>query len=359
MKMSPAAFVSFRPLRAFVLKTIAALTLASVASCGNRTLRVDLVPVQENLSPQTIEYGDANAFTADKIAVISLHGLLTNMKSTSLLSQGNNAVSDMRESLDAIARDPSIKAVLLRINSPGGTVTASDMMYKDLLAFKARTHKPVVTVMLDVCASGGYYVSCASDYRVCYPTTITGSIGVIIETLNLNGTLQKLGASSESVKSGPNKDMGSPFKPASTQPGHALDPNDRQLLQGIVNQFYAGFQSIVRASPNHISETDWPMVTDGRVFTGVDAAKLGLVDEVGTVDTAIAKAKELAHIQHAKLIMFTRHDESKGSIYAANPGTPQPTMNMFNLNLDLGDLIPRGQSQFLYMWSGFDMSGSH
>jgi protease-4 len=346
-------FMTLRVLLVCVLTSAVAFTLAS---CGNRTLRVDLVPVQENLSPQTIEHGDSSLFTSDKIAVISLHGLLTNMKASSLLSNGSNAVSDMRESLDAIARDPSIKAVLLRINSPGGTVTASDMMYKDLLAFKARTHKPVVTVMLDVCASGGYYVSCASDYRVCYPTTITGSIGVIIETLNLNGTLQKLGASSEAVKSGPNKDMGSPFKPASTQPGKVLDPNDRALLQGIVNQFYAGFQSIVKASPNHIAEADWQMVTDGRVFTGTDAAKLGLVDEVGTIDTAIAKAKELAHIQHAKLIMFTRHDEAKGSIYASNPGTPQPTMNLFNLNLDLGDLIPRGQSQFLYLWSGFDMT---
>jgi protease-4 len=346
-------FVTLRALRAFVVTS----ALATLAACGNRTLRVDLVPVQENLSPQTIEHGDSSLFTSDKIAVISLHGLLTNMKASSLLSNGSNAVSDMRESLDAIARDPSIKAVLLRINSPGGTVTASDMMYKDLLAFKARTHKPVVTIMLDVCASGGYYVSCASDYRVCYPTTITGSIGVIIETLNLNGTLQKIGATSEAVKSGPNKDMGSPFKqiPA-TQPGHALDTNDRVLLQGIVDQFYAGFKGVVKASPNHIADADWATVTDGRVFTGADAARLGLVDEVGTIDTAIAKAKELAHIQHAKLIMFTRHDEAKGSIYASNPATPQPTMNLFNLNLDLGDLIPRGQSQFLYLWSGFDMT---
>ncbi len=336
---------------------ISSLLAAGLSSCGNRTLRVDLVPVQDNLTPQTIEYGDANAFTSDKIAVISLSGLLTNMKSSSLLSQGSNVVSDLRETLDAAARDPSVKAVLLRINSPGGTVTASDMMYKDLMAFKARTHKPVVTCMMDVCASGGYYVSCASDYRVCYPTTITGSIGVIIETLNLNGTLHKLGADTDSVKSGPNKDMGSPFKPPAA-PDAPLDPNDRALLQGIVNQFYAGFKAIVKASPNHIADADWATVTDGRVYTGTDAVKIGLVDEVGTLDTAIAKAKELAHIQRAKIVMYTRHDEAKGSIYAANPGSGnmQPQMNFLNLNFDATDLIPRGQSQFLFMWSGFDMS---
>ena len=109
------------------------------------------------------------------------------MKSGGLFSAGHNPVSDFRETLDAIARDPSVKAVVLRINSPGGTVTASAMMYHDVLEFKKKTGKPVVACMMDVCASGGYYLSCAADYRVAYPTTITGSIGVIIETLNFNG----------------------------------------------------------------------------------------------------------------------------------------------------------------------------
>jgi protease-4 len=278
------------------------------------------------------------------------------MRSGGLLSQGENPVSDLREVLDAVAKDDSVKAVVLRINSPGGTVTASDMMYKDILAFKKKTHKPVVTCMMDICASGGYYVSCASDYRIAYPTTITGSIGVIIETLNLNGTLKKLGIRTESVKSAVNKDMGSPFKPPASDDA-PLDPNDRALLQGLVNQFYAGFKEVVKESPNHVKEADWPMLTDGRVVSGVDAARLGLVDEVGGLDLAIKKAKEMAKIDKAKIVVYTRESEVRGSIYAKGPSNAQPQMNMVNFNVDLGDLIPRGQSQFLYMWQGFDLAG--
>ncbi len=278
------------------------LTLLVIAlalpACGGRTIRVDLIPTQDRLQPQTIERADAGLFTTDKIAMINVSGLIANMKSGGLLSlsPGQNPVSDFREQLDAIAADPSVKGVILRMNTPGGTVTASAMMYHDLLAFKAKTHKPVVVCMMDLCASGGYYLSCAGDYRIAYPTTITGSIGVIIETLNFNGTLKKLGIAEESVKSGPNKDMGSPFKPAA-DPDAPLSEHDRELLQNLVNQFYAGFKDIVKASPNHIQAADWAMVTDGRVVSGTDAAKLGLIDQVGDIDMAIDKVKAMAGIR--------------------------------------------------------------
>jgi len=323
-----------------------------LVGCGRRVMRVDFVPVEDRLQPVVIEWGDAGRFTRDRIAMIQVAGLIANAKPRSLLSSGNNPVSDFRETLDAIARDPSVRAVVLRINSPGGTVTASDMMYKDLMEFKKRTNVPVVTCMMDVCASGGYYLSCASDYRVAYPTTITGSIGVIIQTINLNSTLRKLGIASEAVKSGPNKDMGSPFR----KPEHAdapLTADDRALLQAMVDQFYTAFTEIVKKSPNRVAAADWPTVTDGRVLTGRDAAKLGLIDEVGNIDSAIRKAKELAKIERAKIIMYVRSGEHRGSVYANSP-SPPAQMNMINLNVDLGDLLPHGQSQFLYLWTGFD-----
>jgi protease IV len=324
---------------------------AFLVGCGGRTIRIDLVPVQDRLESQVIESADAGWFTTDKIAMVNVSGLIANAKSGGLLAAGQNPVSDFRETLDAIAQDPSVKAVVLRINSPGGTVTASAMMYHDLLEFKAKTHKPVVVCMMDICASGGYYLSCAGDYRIAYPTTITGSIGVIMETLNLNGTLHKLGIAEEAVKSGPNKDMGSPFKePADAD--HPLSESDRALLQGIVNQFYDGFKNVVKASPNHIKDADWPMLTDGRVVSGTDAEKYGLIDQVGTLDTAILKAKEMAHVSKAKIVAYTRHDETRGSIYATNKNV-QPQMNLVNIDLGIGDLIPRGESQFFYLWTGF------
>lgn len=337
-------------------KTLLALTLAAAAlpfsGCGNRTIRLDFVPTDDKLEPVTIESSDAPGLTSEKIAMITISGMITNGKSKGLLSSGHNMVSDFREALDAAAKDSSVKALVLRINSPGGTVTASDMMYKDVLAFKAKSHKPVVCCMMDLCASGGYYISCAADYRIAYPTTITASIGVIMETVNINGTLQKIGVGMEAVKSAENKDMGSPFKPANSLT-HPLSDNDRKLLQDIVDQFYHGFQEVVKASPNHIKQDDWAMLTDGRVVTGKDAVGYGLIDQVGDLDAAINKAKQMANIQHAKIIAYRRSDDSTGSIYASNPGTPNPQqVNLLNVDVDLGDLIPAGHSEFLYLWTG-------
>jgi len=336
-----------------IVGLVLAGVVAGVVGCGKRTIRLDFVPSDERLEEREIETADAGPFVGNKIAMVTVSGLIANMKASSLLSSGANPVSDFRETLDQIAQDPAVKAVVLKINSPGGTVTASAMMYQDVLNFKKKTGKPVVVCMMDLCASGGYYLSCAADYRVAYPTTITGSIGVIVETVNINGTLKKIGVATESVKSGPNKDMMSPFKKPA-DPDAPLSERDRELMQVLVNQFYEGFKSVVKASPQHVAEADWATVTDGRVVSGRDAVKYGLIDEVGDLDSAIAKAKEMAHVQKAKIIVYTREDDVKGSIYASGPGrNAQPQVNMVNLNLDLGDLVPSGRSQFLYMWQGF------
>jgi protease-4 len=339
--------------RVFGAMMALAVATGALAGCGNRTLRVDIVPTQDKLEQTVIETADANWLTSEKIAMVTVSGMIANMKSGSILSQGYNPVSDFRETLEAIAKDPSVKAVVLRINSPGGTVTASAMMYKDLLNFKQKTGKPVVVCMMDLCASGGYYLSCASDYRIAYPTTLTGSIGVIVETININGTLKKIGVATEAVKSGPNKDMVSPFK-RPENPDEPLSERDRELLKGLVSQYFEGFQNVVRASPQHISEQDWPVVTDGRVVTGKDAARYGLIDEVGDLDRAIAKAKEMARIPRAQIVVYSRKDEAKGSIYAKGSNVNPQQVNLMNLNLDLGDLVPHGGTRFLYMWQGFE-----
>jgi protease IV len=222
-------------------------------------------------------------------------------------------------------------------------VTASDMMYRDLLAFKARAHKPVIVEMLDVCASGGYYVSCAADYRMAYPTTITGSIGVIIQTLNFSERVSKLGISAKAITSRENKDMGSPLRP--------MTANDEKLLKALVDQFYAQFCDIVRHSPERVADKDWSMVTDGRVFTGRDAVRLGLIDRLGSLDDAIAEAKHRAGISRAKLIMYTHMDSFKGSAYAQTPVGGQE-INLLNLNVDTSGLLPSTRPEFLYLWNG-------
>ena len=112
---------------------------------------------------------------------------------------------------------------------------------------------------------------------------------------------------------------------------------------------------MVKASPQHIKDAVWGMLTDGRVVTGKDAVGYGLIDQVGDLDAAIAKAKQMAHIEKAKIVAYKRSDEAAGSVYASSPGAgnTQPQVNLLNMNVDLGDLIPKGQSEFLYLWTGF------
>lgn len=318
------------------------LLIMLLPACGRRALRLDFVPVEDELKPQMVEKSPA-IFVTDKIALININGMISSSKSTSLLSSGVNKVSDLRETLNAIELDPTVKAVVLRINSPGGTVTASDMMYRDLMAFKKRTGKPVITCMLDLCASGGYYVSCASDYRIAYPTSITGSIGVIIQTINFTGTMGKLGISAKAFTSGPNKDVLSPLRP--------LNDNDKVIAEKLVMEFYGDFVKIVKAAPNHVKASDWEMLTDGRIVTGKEAAQYGLIDQVGDINDAIAKAKELAKIKNANIIQYTREGEFKGSVYANTPA-PAPQINMVNINADFSEIQASTHPQFLYLWTG-------
>lgn len=331
-----------------LLAILPLLATSLLAACGQRAIRIDLVPVEDRLTPQVIEQ-DPGYFVSDQIALVEVSGMISDARASSLIATGRNPVSDLRETLNAIERDSHVKAVILRLNTPGGTVTASDMMYRDIMAFKARTHIPVVVSMMDLCASGGFYISCAGDYRIAYPTTITGSIGVIAQTISFAGSMEKLGITQKAVTSGPNKDMLSPLKP--------LDPKDAALAQQFVNQFYAQFLGLVKQSHPKVAEENWPMLTDGRVVTGIDAAKYGLIDQTGDLDTAVAKAKEMGHIKKAQLITFTHSGDFKGSIYANTPAqSPQMNQmnqtNLININLDGTNFIPSSHPTFLYMWQG-------
>jgi len=274
----------------------------------------------------------------DKVAVIDVEGMILNARSSSLLgSDGDNMVSIFRERLDAAAVDPHVKAVVLRINSPGGAVTASDIMYREVLSFREDTHKPVVACMMDVAASGGYYLAMACDRIYAHPTTVTGSIGVIMSLYNASGLMAKLGVSTNPIKSGANKDLGNPARPMTEQ--------ERAILQGMVNSFYDQFVQVVAAG-RHMPEDQVRKLADGRVYTGVEAKKLGLVDEVGYLEDALRGALAMAGICDAATVAYDRCDGYRGSIYAASPKVPSE----IRVKLDLPGLSYPGGAAFMYLW---------
>jgi len=315
------------------LATIGLLTLLQ-AGCFNGLV---LAPTHVGgpLS-QTVIADSKSCICCWKVALIDVDGMIMNAKGSALFGSGENPVSLFRERLDEAACDPRVKAVVLRINSPGGAVTASDIMYQELLQFRQHTHKPVVACMMDVAASGAYYLSMACDVIYAHPTTVTGSIGVIMSLYNATGLFAKLGVSSDPIKSGPNKDLGNPARP--------MTDEERAILQGIVDSFYSQFVEIV-AQKRHLPEDRVRTLADGRVYTGVDACKLGLVDKVGYLEDAIDAALALAGIKDATVVAYDRGDGYRGSIYAGLPKIP----SQIDLKLDVPGL-KNVSAGFMYLW---------
>jgi protease IV len=233
-----------------------------------------ITPVQNTNKLQEVAAEPEHGFSSDKIAIIEVEGMLINAKGGGLLQPTENQLSLFVQQLAAAEQDASVKAVVLRVNSPGGTVTTADTMYQALMTFREKTGKPIVADAQDLMASGAYYAACAADKIVAQPTSIVGSIGVIFETFDVENGLAKLGISTEAIKSAPLKDMASPL--------HHRTDAEREVLQGIVNEYYARFKQIV-AERRHIDDPQQlAFLADGRVFTGTDAVRLHLADMNGT-----------------------------------------------------------------------------
>lgn len=221
-----------------------------------------------------------------KVGVIEINGVLAEGGSSSVLAATGSNAEKIMETIREAGKRKDIKALVLRVNSPGGTSVAAQEVGIELDRFR-KTGKPVVTSMGDVCASGGYWVACSTDRIVANPATLTGSIGVIMEYANLEGLYGKLGIRQEVIKSGTHKDIGSPNR--------ELTPEERKLLQDIVNDSYDQFlDQVEKGRKGKISRAELVKIADGRIMDGRHAKELGLVDELGNYYEAIAIAQEMS-----------------------------------------------------------------
>ncbi|MBI9019179.1 MAG: signal peptide peptidase SppA [Phycisphaerae bacterium] len=295
---------------------------------------------------ETTVGGNRGWFVSDKIAIINIDGEIFNgTPGGGLLGgTGENPVSAFKEKLDKAAADSAVKAVVLRINSPGGSVTASDMMYNMLINFRQETGKPVVACMLDLAASGGYYIACGCDYIISGPTTITGSIGTIMQSFTIQGTMQMLGVKSVTIKSGNMKDAGSPFRD--------MQENEKEYLQTIIMNYYERFLGVVKAGRPKLSEDKIRLLADGRVYIGNQALKLGLVDALGYPEDAVRWAFNKAQLKKAKVIMYHRPFETPSSYYGTSMKAANPSASMVNvINVDLPRWMKGQTPGFMYLWS--------
>lgn len=220
----------------------------------------------------------------DKIAVIRVEGVLSGGASSESWQGGTVGAETLAQQLSEARQDPSVKAVLLRINSPGGSVSAAEETAREIARYK-ESGKPIVVSMGDMAASAGYWLAAGCDKIYANPSTLTGSIGVYMPYMNLEGLYDKLGVRQEKIKSGAHKDILSPERP--------MTPQEREILQTMVSEMYDTFVDVVskgrKLDPEAVRQ-----LADGRVYTGRQAKALGLVDELGNFQDAIIATGELA-----------------------------------------------------------------
>jgi protease-4 len=256
------------------------------------------------LEEVTVRDDDAS----DKIVVVPIQGVISGEPT----DNGYSLVSVVKEQLRLAQEDRDVKAVILKVDSPGGEVLASDEIANAVRKFQDHG-KPVIVSMGSLAASGGYYVSVPSKWIVANELTITGSIGVIMHGLNYRGLLDKIGVQPEVFKSGKYKDMLSP-----TKTPDEITPEEKQMVQALIDETFAKFKRVVQdgreaafkktphtdAGVSQAFSPDWADYADGRILSGTEALKLGFVDELGDFDVAVNRARKLAGVSSANLVEY-------------------------------------------------------
>jgi protease IV len=277
-----------------------------------------------------------------KVAIIPVTGFISESPRKDLIGKEPSLVQEVVAQLRLAEKDPEVKAILLKVASSGGTVTASDLLYHEIMAFKERKNAKIVVMMMSTAASGGYYVSLPADAIYAHPTTITGSIGVVFLRPAVTSLMDKIGVTVEVNKTGKNKDMGSPYRTAS--------PEEKEIFSGLIDKMGKRFLTLVsqhrKIDPPQLSE-----VATARIYLAEEALSLKLIDKIGYLPDALKEAKMQAGLpENAKVVVYRRSampDENIYSVAAPGEGTAKPPL----IDLPLTDLFPTLQPGFYYLWA--------
>ena len=276
----------------------------ALSGCAN----INLVPTYNApFKEQVVDKAKSGSSASAKVLIINIAGTIDDLPKGGLLSQAPSLLDSVLMQLKKAEKDPQVKTVLLKINTPGGGVTASDILYHELVAFKARTGKKLYIQMMDVAASGGYYIAMAGDHIQAHPSTVTGSVGVISVSADLSGLMDKVGVGVNVYKTGANKDMGSPFRTS--------NESDQQLFQGLVEEMASRFYEVVQDN-RKLSDEAMEAVKTARIYTGVSAKQAGLVDSLGYLSSATQDACELAGEKNCQVVTYRYQNNSNATAYS-------------------------------------------
>ena len=274
-----------------------------------------------------------------KIVLLEVSGVLSERQTQGRLSlsSSESMVARIREQLELAAKDDDVRALLVRIHSPGGTVTASEIIHGEILRFKEETGVPVVAQMMGTAASGGYYVAMTADHVQAYPTTVTGSIGVIFAGLNVAGLLDKVGAEDQSITTGAYKDAGSPLRP--------MRDEEREQLSSVLDDLFERFLTVVDTGRPGLELERIRELSDGRIYSAEQALEAGLIDSIGDLPAAVTVAKERAGLDRAQVVVYRRPGERRENLFSME-AAPEP-----ELGSAMELLAELARPSFLYLWS--------
>jgi protease IV len=277
-----------------------------------------------------------------KVLLISVQGTISDKPKKGLVRTSPSTVQQIVAQLKKAEKDERIKAILFKVNSPGGTIIASDVLYHEISSYRDKTGAKIIVSMMDVAASGAYYLSLPADLIMAHPTTITGSVGVIFLRPKVGSLMDKIGLGVEVTKFGKNKDMGSPFRDSTEE--------EKKIMQKVVNDFGERFIRLVQKH-RKLREPAMEEISTARIFTADEALKWGLIDKIGYISDAVKEAKTLAGLaEDARLVVYRREELPDDNYYTA-AGTSWEDGHLPVINIALPDSFNL-HAGFYYLWPG-------
>jgi len=275
-----------------------------------------------------------------KIVLVEISGVISESveRPTFSLGERPSIVAETKNVLERAADDDDVVALLLRINSPGGSVAASDTLYHELEVWKSENKKPVFAFLNGLSTSGAYYLAMAADRVVAHPAAVTGSIGVIMPGISFEGLMDKYGVADQTLTSGPFKDTGSMFRD--------MRPDERAQMQSVIDDLYARFTSVVAQGRPGLDPAKIRALADGRVYSAQQALNAGLVDEIGYLDDAVRGLQQRAGVSETRVVVYHRENALRENVYSRAPDLSLAALQLSLLSLRERALAPG----FYYLW---------
>lgn len=290
-------------------------------------------------APAPLRESVVDGTSGPKIVLVEISGVISDeAERAGFIGQKPSLVAETKSVLDLAADDDEVAAVLLRIDSPGGSVSASDTIYHEILTWKQAKKKPVVAFFSGLSTSGAYYLAMAADRVVAHPASVTGSIGVIMPGISIEGLMTKYGVADQTLTSGPYKDAGSMLRD--------MRPEERKQLLSVIDDLYARFTDVVAAGRPALDKQKIRTLADGRIYSAPQALAAGLVDQIGYLDDAVAEVRKRAGISESQVVVYTRGNRPTENVYSHTPNLSLASLELALQALRRAQLSPG----FYYLW---------